>query len=187
MSDQVNDPDENRSAGIFAGLRAGFNRLLSGSAPSDPLYLSNRTFLQKFGVWLLIAIPCVAAMGVLVVLKNRPAPAGPAPKEITRREIALKEIPDLKDLKVSTNTDVELTSIHVDRAPSAIRGRLKNPSGRNLKNIEVVFDVTDSNGSRLGAVALKMSDLKAGDSRDFTLPLPEKSAVHALVREIHTR
>ena len=53
-------------------LRDPIERLLSGGpAPSDPLYLSNRTPAQKLKSWSLIAIPClVLALGVGVTLSN---------------------------------------------------------------------------------------------------------------------
>ena len=52
-------------------LRTPVERFLSGPAPDDPLYLTNRTAGQKFKSWSLIAIPClVLAVGIGVALSN---------------------------------------------------------------------------------------------------------------------
>ena len=45
-------------------LRGLLERVLQAPAPSDPLYLSNRTFDQKAKLGLAIAVPCLIVVGV---------------------------------------------------------------------------------------------------------------------------
>jgi hypothetical protein len=69
-----------RWLGPLSGL---VDRVLSRPAPSDPLYLSNRTFEQKVKLWAAIAVPCLILAGVILLLLSRIFPAngpGPAPE-----------------------------------------------------------------------------------------------------------
>ena len=87
---------------LFAGLKPGGQaapkRELGGwgrcavlssafspaAAPTDPLYLTNRTAGQKLKSWSLIAIPClVLAVGIGVALSNLIDPPAPKPAQAT--------------------------------------------------------------------------------------------------------
>src|SRR5450759_5993708 len=77
-------------------LRGPVERLLSGGpAPSDPLYLTNRTQAQKLKFWSLIAIPCVVlALGVIVLSRSLNPPAPKPVNPLTAAEIPANLLPN---------------------------------------------------------------------------------------------
>src|SRR5438477_13166178 len=103
--------------GWLGPLRGPVERLLSGTAPNDPLYLSNRTSGQKLKSWSLIGIPClVLAVGIAVTLSNflDPPEVKPA-KEPTAAEITAKLLPNVeKDLKFTPPSEVQVIEVRVD-------------------------------------------------------------------------
>jgi hypothetical protein len=173
--------------GGWAGIRHRIDRMVAGEAPSDPLYISNRSFLQRFGIWFIVAIPCVAIVVVFALLSPKPAPTGPPPKELSRKELAAKLVPGLADLKVSSNTDVELSTVTVNYKDFTLNGSVKNTTERTLKLVKVYFDVVDLDGSQLTVVALEVPNLAAGASSQFSIPTNQERAGRALVREIQTQ
>src|SRR5450432_2900396 len=74
-------------------LRRPIDRLLSGGpAPTDPLYLTNRTLTQKIKSWSLIAISC-AVLSVAIVVTARQFLSPPEAKSLkdpTAAEITAK-------------------------------------------------------------------------------------------------
>src|SRR5450756_419146 len=62
----------NRQLKWLGPLGGPVERLFSGGpAPSDPLYLTNRTQAQKLKFWSLIAIPCVVlALGIVILSRS---------------------------------------------------------------------------------------------------------------------
>jgi hypothetical protein len=135
----------------------------------------------------MVAIPCAAIVAVFFLLQPREAPPGAPPSEITRKELAAKLLPELADLKVSSNTDVELSTIMVDREHLSVTGAVKNRTARTLKLVRVYFDVVDKEGSQLTAVALEVANLAPGATNQFSIPIRQNRAVAALVREIQTQ
>jgi hypothetical protein len=171
------------------GLFATFEQWLSPTAPSDPLYLTNRTLAQKLKVWILVGIPCLGLAAVVTM-----AGLGffqkdtPPPKEPTGAELAAKMLPDLKGLTLDTNKDVELVEVHINRGDSPVlTGKLRNLTDRTIRKTEIVFDVTDSNGSQLGAFRAEVYDVNAKATKTFEIPVKPRRAATALVREVHTQ
>ena len=78
-------------------LRGLVDRVLSRPAPSDPLYLSNRTFDQKVKLGLAIAVPCLIVVGGIALglshffQANGPGPAA----EPSAAELAAKLLPNV--------------------------------------------------------------------------------------------
>ena len=48
-----------KPSGLLAPIQERLNKFLNKGGSSDPLYLSNRTFMQKAGIWLTIGVPSV--------------------------------------------------------------------------------------------------------------------------------
>jgi hypothetical protein len=170
------------------GLREFVDRMLSGSPESDPLYLSNRTFFQKARLWILVGIPCLVGLGVVAWVFTRPAPKAAPPKEVDRAEMARNLAPELNTLKIAPNTQIQILTAQVNREKGVrLIGTLKNISGRPITSADVVFDLTDKDGSQLGAVSVTVSNVAAGATADFSVPLIQDTAVSALVREAHAQ
>jgi hypothetical protein len=174
--------------GWLGPLRGPVERLLSGTAPNDPLYLSNRTAGQKLKSWSLIGIPClVLAAGIAVTLTNFLDPPEAKPiKEPTSAEITAKLLPNLeKDFTQTRPSDVQIIEIKVDG--TRLVGVVRNTTPREIASAELVFDLTDSSGSQIGAVSGMVEKLPASGNKEFQISIKQHDAAFALVREIKTR
>ena len=56
---------ETKPSGWLAPIQQRIERYLNKGGSSDPLYLSNRTFMQKARLWLIIGVPSAALLGGL--------------------------------------------------------------------------------------------------------------------------
>jgi hypothetical protein len=170
-------------------LRSSVERILSGGpAPTDPLYLTNRTPGQKLKSWSLIAIPClVLAVGVGVALSNLLDPSEAKPfKQSTRAEITSKLLPNIdKDFKLVPPSDVQVLEIKV--VGSRLVGVLKNTTAREIAVAEVVVDLTNASGSQIGAVSGIVEKLPASGNKEFQIPITQRDAAFGMVREIKSR
>jgi hypothetical protein len=155
----------------------------AGSAPSDPLYLSRRTTLQKSGIAVLVTAPLLIVAGlVALVLSGYFRPAAPPEPEPTS---ARAELPLPAPAALSVERDAEVLEIKLDRAIGLrVTGTLKNNTGQPL-NVEMVIDLADENGSRVAALKHVVEHAPAGSSQ-FSFPATQASAAYALVREIRT-
>ena len=169
-------------------LRGPVERLLSGSAPTDPLYLTNRTLGQKLLSWSLIGIPCLvlfAGIGITLSSLLDPPVAKPA-KELTAAEITAKLLPNMdKDFKLAPASDVQVLEARVDG--TRLVGRVKNTSTRAIAGAELVVDLTDADGSQVGAVSVVVEKIPPSGTRDFEIPIRQRNAATAMVREVTLR
>jgi hypothetical protein len=170
-------------------LRGPVERLLSGGpAPTDPLYLTNRTLGQKLKSWSLIGIPClVLAVGVGIVLSSIIDPPVAKPtKELTAAEITAKLLPNMdNDFKLAPVSDVQVLEARVDG--TRLSGKVKNTSTREIAIAELVVDLLDVRGSQVGAVKAIVEKIPPSGTRDFEIPIKQRSAATALVREVTLR
>src|ERR1700683_3617064 len=181
---------ETKRSGWLAPIQERIERYLNKGGSSDPLYLSNRTFMQKAGVWLIIGVPSVVLLGGLgLVLSgyfNQDAPVAPPPVGLTNAEIAQKMLPDLnKNLHIDSQHDLEVQDVHIIRAGSIkLAGLALNNTDHAIKKVELVFELTDKNGSRQGAVSTKLTNIAARSTVPFQFAIEQQTAEFALVREI---
>lgn len=169
-------------------LRGPFERLLSGSAPADPLYLSNRTSSQKLKSWSLIGIPClILALGIGVTLSDLLDPPDSAPvKEPSASEIAAKLLPHIeREFKTTPDSDVQVVEVKVEG--SHVIGVVRNTSTREVALAELVIDLTDSSGSQVGAVNATIEKIPASSEKAFQIPIKQPNAAFSLIREIKAR
>ncbi len=171
-------------------LAAPITRFLDGTAPSDPFYLSNRTFGQKVRLALLIAAPCLLVAGgiglaVLGYFDSARAYAPPQPA-LTPEQIASKMLPNLdRNIKIEVNRDVEVDEAHIERgAVIKVVGIARNNTDHPIQNAEVIFNLADATGSRLGSVSTRVPRIDAKSTVTFSFPVEEHDAAFALVREI---
>jgi hypothetical protein len=170
-------------------------RFASGAAPTDPLYVSNRTLGQKVRFGFLIGVPVlVLSLFVLLAMNKyfdsqlaRQSAEAPAPAAVPT---AAKVLPNLeKDFApaVDASREVEVLEASVQTADHHLIGKVRNNTDHPVQIAELVFDVTDEGGSQLGGVAVRVENLKPRSVRQFDTALQQRTAFGALVREIHSR
>lgn len=173
------------------GLRRWIDRVLSGgAAPSDPLYLSNRTLAQKLKLPLLIGVPALIVAGfIFMALSSRYFAREPAPppKALSAAEIAAKMLPDLNNLHVSATRDVEIVDLRVDSGARRLAGTVRNNTAHSIQTTNVVFELADADGSRVGAASTQIADLAPNSSLKFTVPIEASNAAAVIVREVRWR
>jgi hypothetical protein len=185
-------PGQTRRMKWLGPLSGPVDRLLSGgAAPSDPLYLTNRSMGQKVKVGLLVAIPCLILGYVVYGMLTNSFDFGERPpmREATPAEVAAKLLPKMDpNMKVAADKDVEVLEVRVDHAaPMALVGSMKNTTDHPIHMAEAVFDLTDATGSQLGGVSATVQNLKARSTASFRIPIQQATAAFALVREIHSQ
>jgi hypothetical protein len=172
-------------------LRGLLERVLLAPAPSDPLYLSNRTFDQKVKLGLAIAVPCLIVVGVTALgLSHLFHANGPGPAaEPSGAELAAKLLPDVDKIgKIEVNKDVQVLEAHVELEGGAkVTGTAKNNTGHLIHTTEIVFNLTDQGGSLLGAVSAHVDNLAPNATVQFQIPIEQTNAAFALVREVQTQ
>jgi hypothetical protein len=170
-------------------LRGSIDRLLSGGGSKDPLYLTNRSRSQKVRAWAVVVVPCLLIVGLigLALSQNYFQPAdAPVPKALTAAEVSRKILPNIgKDIKIETNRDVEVVEVHVEHAAELkLIGSVRNNTARSFSAVDVVFNLTDISGSEIGAVNGHIENLGPKSVKAFQIPIAQRNATFALVREI---
>lgn len=171
-------------------LRGPVERILSGSAPSDPLYLTNRPMGHKVRSWMLIGIPLlvlIAAIGATLALLEPPEVK--PEKQLTAKEVASKLLPNMdKEIKLASNPDIQVVevSVHQEGSPRLV-GIIHNSSAREVAEVQLVLDLTDTMGSQVGGVNGTVSNVPANANKSFTIPIKQKDAAFALVRDISSK
>jgi hypothetical protein len=180
---------EDSSARKFR-LLAPLERFLSAPSPSDPLYLSNRTFGQKLArvVWMALPVAVVVGIAMVGIGVYTSRTAKPT-KELTPEEIAAKILPNFNtNFTVETNKDLEVLEVHCEHTgASLLVGNLQNKTDHTIHEGVVVFDLADEGGSRLGGVTVTERDLAPGAVRQFRQPIVQNTAEYALVRDVQTK
>jgi hypothetical protein len=172
-------------------LRGLLERVLLRPAPSDPLYLSNRTLDQKVKLGLAIAVPCVIVVAVTALgLSHFFHANGPGPAdEPSGAELAAKLLPNVDKISIiEVNKDVQVLDAHIEREGGGkVAGTVKNNTGRLIHTTEIILNLTDKTGSLLGAVSAQVDDLAPNATVNFRVPIEQADAAFALVREVQTQ
>ena len=185
-----NAPPKESNRGRWLGrLSAAVERFLAGRAPTDPLYLTNRTLKQKLTLAVAVAVPALFLLAVMAVaFSNLFSPSSAPPHEPTPAEVVAKLLPDLeKTIEIDVNKDAELVEVHVERSSASprITGLLRNRTDRPI-SVEFALELTDDAGSRLGAVVGRVDKAPPKNTIPFQFPIKQENAAFALVREMHT-
>ena len=177
------DP-QRRISRLFGPFRGPVERFIAGGvAPSDPLYLSNRTLGQKIRFSIVVAIPCVLVLGLLAIgagnyfhVQEKPV------RELTIAELREKILPNLaKNIRIETH-DLEVVEARVE--PGHVLGTVRNIANHPIEDATLVFDLTDGVGTRLGAVSAKIAHVDANSTAAFHIDIDQPNAGFALVREV---
>jgi len=171
-------------------LKGRAERILAGgTAPTDPLYLSNRSMNRKVWTWSLIGVPGFLLLaGIAFILSRLMSPPDvKPPKELSASEIAAKMLPSInKDFKLTTNHDVEVVEVAVDNTHGLkLVGTLRNTTDHEIAFAEVIVDLTNPSGSQLGAVAGTVENLPPKGTKSFQNPIKQSEATFAVVREVN--
>ncbi len=178
-------PSQSRRVRLLGPLRRPLERLLNGAAPDDPFYLTNRTWEQRLKLWALMAVPivlvaAVVGLGVMGLIHKRDG----EPKEMSGPQIAAKMLPDLdQPMDLNTDNQFEVIEARIERGePRKLVGSVRNRTDRAIDRAELVFDLTDVRGSRLGAVSVTVQNVQPQQTVAFQLPLEQSTAAFALKR-----
>jgi hypothetical protein len=172
----------------LAPLRGWLEKLLAGRAPTDPLYVTNRTWKQKLRLSLIVGVPCVALASTVALALSSLFPHEPAlTREPAASEIMARLLPDLdKTVNVNISPDAELAEVRVVQGDAPrLSGLLTNKTTGAI-SIEFVLDLTDANGSRLGAVTERVDNIPARSAAPFDFVLRQSGVAFATVRKIRT-
>ena len=180
-----------RRMGWLGPLAGPVRRFLDGgAAPSDPFYLTNRTIGHRLRLAVVVAFPCVLVVGAIGLATMgyfgsahdaaRPTPA------LTPEQVAAKMLPNIdKNLQIESNHDIGVSDVHIEQGSATkVAGTATNNTNHVIQDAELVFDLTDVSGSRLGAVSTKIARLPAKGSAAFSFTVPQRTAAFALVRDI---
>lgn len=164
-------------------LREKIERFLSGGRlPSDPLYLSNRTWRQKLKLALGIVIPGALLLGALaLVFTNVYKTATPAPKPLER------PLPNLeKAFQSGAYQDAEFVQLQVRRnGPPVLVGSLRNKT-QHVISVEFEVYLANNEGAHVGTVIRRVENAPPGGLVPIEFPLDSPDASRALVRSIRT-
>jgi hypothetical protein len=173
-------------------MRRRFEQFLSGRAPDDPLYLTNRTSAQKLKVGAMIAVPALV-LGVLVMggatgmfhfnkadqyehplAEAQPPHVSPAP--------AAAPAPDSKP----SPKDLEVVNLQITKGetPPVVTGEVRNNTNRNFVSAEVSFYLSDGRGSLLGTESTHVPEVTAHNAVTFRAPLKTLNAEYVMLREV---
>jgi hypothetical protein len=170
--------------------------LFTGGRAQDALYVTNRSVGQKVRFYLLIGTP-VLAIAVFISLvmmgyfDTKPkAERAVTPKEPTG-EVTAKVLPHVeKDLAVSNeySRDIEVLEAAVSRGGDrTVSGKIRNTTDHAISVAELIFDITDDEGSQLGGVSVRVENVPPHAIVPFKSVLQQQNARSALVREVHSR
>jgi hypothetical protein len=173
------------------GWRERVERWINGEAPTDPLYLSNRTIWQRMRVVVVVLAPVLLLIAVLGLVfsgafKGKDTPK---PKELTVAEKAARILPGFdKPIQLPTNHDLDVQDVHVEHSsPRQVAGQVKNNTDHMISSAEMVFDLTDERGSRLGAVSTRLEKLPPHSTTPFRFAVAQNDADLVMVRDYQIR
>ncbi len=172
----------------LARLRERFDRILAGRPPSDPLYLSNRTWKQKLGLGALITIPALILLALVAIGSTdmfrlnkadpfaHPVAEAPPPRPVPQ------PAPD-----PSLNTaGLEVLNLRLikDAGPPAVSGMVRNNTDRRIGSVELSYYLADRQGSLVGSESTTIRNIEPHGSVPFRVPLKITGAAYAIVREV---
>jgi len=183
-------PVATRLARWFGPFRSPVERFLTGGlAANDPLYLTNRTFGQRLRVAIVVMVPClllagVVTLGIGVYIRAHQKP----PERLTNAEVAARMLPkiDPQEMHLDTNHDLEVVNAAVESG-HIVAGTVRNNTDRPINNAAVIFELTNSSGARLGAIAAEIPHVDPRGTSEFRVTVEQEDAVMALVREVRLR
>jgi hypothetical protein len=168
-------------------IRRIFDKFLSGGRVNDPLYLSNRSWTKRIIMGAAVVAPIAAVSGVAVyLLLDRQPPKTRPPVEPTLAEIASSTLKLPVDLKIDKNKDLEVIEVRIDNQsnPPVVTGVLRNRSSKMFTSAEISFDLTDDDGSQVGASEMTLHNVMPNASTPFRIALGQRNTAFVVVRNL---
>ncbi|HVN04638.1 MAG TPA: FxLYD domain-containing protein [Bryobacteraceae bacterium] len=169
--------------------RGRFERYLSGQAPTDPFYLTNRTWQEKLKTAALVAVPVLLLVALILIgvtdvfhLHKADPYDHPAAEAAPPTTTARTHLPDPK----LAPAGLEVVDIRIARnsRPPAVTGIIRNNTDHSVSSAEVTYLLADTDGSLVGVETAAVANLKPHASAAFRSELKSGSAEFVLVREV---
>lgn len=175
-------------------LRQRVETLISGHAPSDPLYLTNRTWQQKLKTAALIVVPILLVFVLVTAAANyrlrsdnvdpNAIPVAEAPPPAATPSPANQKT-SLDAVTSSAELDVVNLHILKDTHPPVVTGTVRNKTGRKIESAEVSYYFADHAGSLVGTEKAVVANVQPHGSVAFRMPLKTAGADYVFVRDVH--
>ena len=176
-------PRSGTRMGRLESLASSLTQLLDGRPPADPFYVTNRSVGQRLRLAALIAVPglvLATALGLEAIGYLNPSIPLPPVNVVVPKEGT--------EIRIDSTRDIEISEVHIDAGPEAIvRGRALNSTDRVLRDVELVFDLINPAGSRLGSVSTVIPTMRPRSSVPFAFPVRQRDAAFALIRQAQSR
>ena len=166
-------------------LRARFERFISGPAPDDPFYLSNRTWQQKLKVSVVVGAPVLLLIALVMAGATdmfRLHKVDPYERPAETPLAAKKPLPD----PVLARRDLEVVNIHIARDvhPEVVTGIVRNNSNQKVDSAEVSYYLADTDGSLVATETADVTNVEPHGSVTFRTPLKVPDAEYVIVRDV---
>jgi hypothetical protein len=171
------------------GLAGMMQRMISGPAVSDPMYLTNQTFGQKAKRLMMVAAPILilvlGAAGAMSYYGSKQVD----PSKTHNGEATVNVLPDFHpDTNLDSNKNLDVLEVRFDHSEgNVMTGVFQNKTNHVIGEAVVVFDLFDDSASLLGGVTVSEANLEPGSSRKFQMPIEQSNAEHAVVRDVHAQ
>ena len=170
-------------------LRARIEIFISGRAPNDPLYLTNRTWQQKLKIASLIGVPVLVLIALVTIgatnlfRSNQADPYDHPPTEAPQAAVPQKRLPD----PILAPADLEVVNIRIARDPHAmmVTGTVRNNTNQKVDSAEVSYYLADTEGSLVGTDTTDVANVEPHGSVTFRMPLKVAKAEYVIVRDVH--
>jgi len=170
-------------------LRARIEIFISGRAPNDPLYLTNRTWQQKLKIASLIGVPVLVLIALVTIGAtnlfrfNQVDPYEHPPTEVPQAAAPQKRLPD----PILAPADLEVVNIRIARDPHAmmVTGTVRNNTNQKVDSAEVSYYLADTEGSLVGTDTTDVANVEPHGSVTFRMPLKVAKAEYVIVRDVH--
>jgi hypothetical protein len=175
----------------FDPLRERMEIFISGRAPSDPLYLTNRTWQQKLKIAALIVAPVLLLIVLVTIGATNPLrfhkveadqrpPVEAPPPAVPQKPLSGP---------VSASTDLEVVNIRISRDahPAVVTGTVRNKTNRKISSAEVSYYFADAAGSLVGTDTTEVANVEPHGSVAFRMPLKIARAAYVIVGDVHPK
>ncbi len=155
---------------------AWVNRLISGKAPSDPLYLSNRRMRDRLWPWIAVGtFFTILLVGWKMAVPHREPVTPVLP---SNAKLAAMSFPRFDDSKL------EVLDVEVQADGSKLVGAVRNKSGQTIARGRLSFELQDGNGEYTGATEMDLRQIAPGEITKFELRIRQEDTKVALVTGI---
>jgi hypothetical protein len=173
----------------FEPVRARIEIFISGRAPNDPLYLTNRTWQQKLKIASLIAAPVLLLIALVTAGAtdlfrfHKVDPYEHPPTETAAPAAPQKRLPD----PILAPADLEVVNIRIakDAHAPVVTGVVRNNTNEKVDSAEVSYYLADTAGSLVGTDATDVANVEPHGSVTFRMPLKIAKAEYVIVRDVH--